>query len=54
MKLKTIYGITEIDNQASHNALLKIGLQHIENFNYEKENLTLRWYEISNSNIVKT
>ena len=48
MKLPIVYGITEIDNQASHNVLLKIGLQHIENFHYEKENLTLRWYEILN------
>lgn len=46
MNLKTIYGITEIDNQASHNALLKIGLEYIEEFKYEKENLTLRWYKM--------
>jgi len=48
MKLKTVYGITEINNEASHNALIKIGLSHVENFNYEKDNLTLRWYEVSN------
>ena len=48
LKLKTIYGITEIENQASHNVLLKIGLKHIENFQYGKDNSTLRWYEINN------
>jgi len=47
MKLKTVYGITEMGNQASHNALLKIGLDYIENFYYKKEDLKLRWYEIS-------
>ncbi|HBK72451.1 MAG TPA: GNAT family N-acetyltransferase [Flavobacteriaceae bacterium] len=35
MKLKTIYGITEMGNQASHNALLKIGLYFVEDFFYE-------------------
>ena len=49
MKLTTVYGITEIGNQASHNALLKIGLKYIEDFHYEKENLNLRWYKISAS-----
>ena len=49
MKLTTVYGITEIGNQASHNALLKIGLKYIEDFYYEKENLNLRWYKISAS-----
>ncbi len=48
MKLKTIYGITEMGNQASHNALLKIGLNYIEDFHYQKENLKLRWYSIEN------
>ncbi len=47
MKLKTVYGITEIGNLASHKALLKIGLDYIEDFYYEKEDLNLRWYEIS-------
>ena len=49
LKLDTIYGITEINNEGSHQVLLKIGLQYIENFYYEKENLTLRWYNISKS-----
>ena len=46
LKLKTVYGITDIDNAASHKALLKIGLTYIEDFYYEKENLMLRWYKI--------
>ena len=50
MKLQKVYGITEIGNQASHNALLKIGLHYVEDFKYEKENLMLRWYELSNAN----
>ncbi len=52
MKLKTVYGITEIDNQASHNALIKIGLHYVEDFRYEKEDLMLRWYEISNTKVI--
>lgn len=49
LKLKTIYGITKWDNVASHHALLKIGLKHLENFYYEKEQLKLRWYSINNN-----
>jgi len=48
LNLDTIYGITEIGNEASHKALLKIGLDYIEDFNYEKEQLKLRWYSIKN------
>ncbi|GAA3645044.1 GNAT family N-acetyltransferase [Flavivirga jejuensis] len=48
MKLKTVYGITEKENQASHNILLKVGLHYQEDFIYEKENLELRWYKIEN------
>ena len=48
MKLKAVYGITEMENKASHNALLKIGLHYVEDFYYKKEDLTLRWYKVSN------
>lgn len=48
MQLETIYGITEMGNEASHNSLLKIGLDYIEDFYYEKEELMLRWYSIKN------
>ena len=48
MKLKTVYGITEMGNQASHDALLKIGLHYMEDFYCKKEDLNLRWYEITN------
>lgn len=47
MKLDTVYGITEIKNEASHKVLLKIGLNYIEDFFYEPENMMLRWYKIS-------
>lgn len=48
LKLDTIYGITEIGNEASHKALLKIGLDYIEDFNYPEDNSKLRWYSIKN------
>ncbi|AUP79051.1 GNAT family N-acetyltransferase [Flavivirga eckloniae] len=48
LKLPELYGITEMGNQASHNALLKIGLDYVEDFFYEKEKLQLRWYKIEN------
>ncbi|WP_303316937.1 GNAT family N-acetyltransferase [Flavivirga abyssicola] len=48
LKLPELYGITEIGNQASHNALLKIGLEYVEDFYYEEEKLKLRWYKIEN------
>lgn len=51
LKLDAIYGITEIENEASHKALLKIGLHYIEDFFYEKESITLRWYKINNPRI---
>ena len=47
MKLKTVYGITEMGNKASHNTLLKIGLDYVENFYCDREGLNLRWYEIT-------
>jgi len=49
LKLDTIYGITEIGNQASHHVLLKIGLNYIEDFYDDKTKLKLRWYNISKS-----
>lgn len=49
LKLNTIYGITELKNEASHKALLKIGLDYIEDFKYKKDNQTLRWYKIENN-----
>lgn len=50
MKLPEIYGTTEIGNEASHNALLKIGLTYEEDFYFEEEKLDLRWYSIKNPN----
>lgn len=48
MKLPELYATTEMGNQASHNALLKLGLTYIEDFYFEQENLDLRWYKIEN------
>ena len=48
LKLQRLYATTEINNQASHNALLKIGLSYIEDFYFEQEDLQLRWYKIEN------
>ena len=48
LKLPELYGITEMENQASHNALLKIGLHYVEDFYFEKEKINLRWYKIEN------
>ena len=50
MKLDTVYGITEKGNEASHNVLLKIGLNYLEDFHYEPDNMMLRWYSISKPN----
>ncbi|MGM5469263.1 GNAT family N-acetyltransferase [Flavobacteriaceae bacterium LMO-SS05] len=49
LNLDTIYGITEKNNQASHQVLLKIGLHYIEDFYDKKANVDLRWYNISKS-----
>ena len=46
MKLPEIYATTELGNQASHNALLKIGLHYVEDFYFEQEQVNLRWYKI--------
>ncbi|WP_282133876.1 GNAT family N-acetyltransferase [Seonamhaeicola maritimus] len=48
MNLPVVYGITEVGNEASHNALLKIGLKYVEDFYFEKEQMNLRWYKIEN------
>lgn len=51
LKLQELYATTEIGNQASHNALLKIGLTYIEDFYFEQEQLNLRWYQIKNNTL---
>lgn len=48
LKLPELYATTERGNQASHNALLKIGLKYVEDFYFEQEKLNLRWYKIEN------
>lgn len=48
LKLPELYGTTEIGNEASHKALLKIGLNYVEDFYFEQETLNLRWYKIEN------
>lgn len=50
MNLPILYGITEMGNEASHKALLKIGLTYTEDFYFEEEQLNLRWYSIENPN----
>ncbi|WP_188462931.1 GNAT family N-acetyltransferase [Bizionia arctica] len=46
MKLPEIFATTEIGNEASHQALLKIGLHYVEDFYSEQEQLNLRWYKM--------
>lgn len=48
MKLETIYAITEMGNTGSHNALLKIGFNYVEDYVFEIESkkFDLRWYKI--------
>ncbi len=48
LKLPEIYATTEIGNQASHNALLKLGLHYVEDFYFEQEQMNLRWYTLEN------
>ena len=48
LNLPELFATTEIGNQASHNALLKIGLRYIEDFYFEEQQLNLRWYKIEN------
>ena len=46
MHLDVVYGLTELGNEASHNVLLKIGLQYKEQFYCKRLDEELRWYEI--------
>ena len=46
LKLPALYATTELNNEASHNALLKIGLKYIEDFYSEEWKLNMRWYKI--------
>lgn len=46
LNLDAIYGITHIENEASHRVLLKIGLNFVNNFKHEDEDFQLRWYEL--------
>jgi RimJ/RimL family protein N-acetyltransferase len=48
MQLPELYGTTELENEASHKALLKIGLHYLEVFYFEQEDVNLRWYKIEN------
>ncbi|QRM88897.1 GNAT family N-acetyltransferase [Lacinutrix sp. WUR7] len=48
LKLPEIYATTEIGNEASHNALIKIGLHYVEDFYFEQEQMNLRWYKLEN------
>ncbi|MEP1490460.1 MAG: GNAT family N-acetyltransferase [Algibacter sp.] len=48
MKLPELYATTHLENQASHSALLKIGLNYIEDFYFDDEKMNLRWYKIKN------
>ena len=49
MKLETIVGIADQKNIASNKILRKIGLQHINNFNYN-EHIKCCWYELKIGN----
>ncbi len=53
MHLPIVYGITEMSNQASHNALLKVGLEYVEDFYHEKLDENLRWYKIETHELWK-
>ncbi|GGZ84315.1 GNAT family N-acetyltransferase [Algibacter mikhailovii] len=48
LNLPELFATTEIGNQGSHNALLKIGLKYIDDFYFEEQQLNLRWYKIEN------
>jgi len=51
LKLPQLYATTEINNQASHQVLLKLGLRYLEDFYFEQEQLNLRWYLIKNEEL---
>jgi [ribosomal protein S5]-alanine N-acetyltransferase len=48
LKLPELYATTDIGNEASHQVLLKLGLEYIEDFYFEAEKVNLRWYKIKN------
>ena len=48
MHLPEIYATTDIANEASHKALLKIGLRYVEDFFYEEKQANFRWYKMEN------
>lgn len=54
MKLPEVFATTEIGNEASHQALLKIGLHYAEDFYFEEEALNLRWYSLTDREYRKT
>jgi RimJ/RimL family protein N-acetyltransferase len=47
MQLQEIYGMADIHNTASQHVLQKAGLQYIETFSYQGEQM--HWYKIVNS-----
>lgn len=49
MKLPVLYATTHMENRASHNALLKLGLSYVEDFYFDYEKMNLRWYKIENN-----
>jgi ribosomal-protein-alanine N-acetyltransferase len=49
LNLEIVYGITEMQNKASHNVLLKIGLNYIQDFYHQPLDENLRWYNIKKS-----
>jgi RimJ/RimL family protein N-acetyltransferase len=51
LKLPELYATTEINNQASHYVLLKLGLTDMEDFYFAQEQLNLRWYHIKNGEL---
>ncbi|MBU2938230.1 GNAT family N-acetyltransferase [Lacinutrix sp. C3R15] len=53
LKLPEIYATTEIENEASHNALLKLGLHYVEDFYFEQEQMNLRWYTLKKEDYAK-
>jgi RimJ/RimL family protein N-acetyltransferase len=46
MQLNEIYGMAHIHNMASQQVLTKVGLQYVETFNYEGDQM--HWYKIAN------
>jgi len=46
MKLDAVYALTELEHEASHHILLKIGLAYKEQFYCERLDEHLRWYEL--------